>query len=36
VSFEPVERTAARIEAQLKPNLSAGILQWQLDATPAP
>lgn len=33
VEFDPVETTALRIEAQLRPDLSAGILQWQV--TPA-
>lgn len=33
VSFEPVEATALRIEAQLKPEFSAGILQWKVNAT---
>ncbi len=28
VEFEPVETTALRIEVKLRPNLSAGILQW--------
>jgi hypothetical protein len=30
VEFEPVETTALRIEVKLRPNLSAGILQWQV------
>jgi DUF1680 family protein len=30
VEFEPVETTALRIEVKLQPNLSAGILQWQV------
>jgi uncharacterized protein len=30
VEFEPVETTALRIEAKLRPNPSAGILQWQV------
>jgi hypothetical protein len=30
VTFEPVETTALRIEAQLKPKLSAGILLWRV------
>ena len=30
VEFDPVETTALRIEAKLRPNLSAGILQWQV------
>ena len=30
VEFEPVETTAIRIEAKLRPNLSAGILEWQV------
>jgi hypothetical protein len=37
VKFEPVETTALRIEAQLQPKLSAGILQWQVSvATTSP
>ncbi len=30
VEFEPIETTALRIEAKLRPGLSAGILQWQV------
>ena len=30
VTFKPVETKALRIEAQLKPNLSAGILEWKI------
>ena len=30
VEFEPVETTAIRIEVKLRPDLSAGILQWQV------
>ena len=30
VEFGAVETTALRIEAKLRPNLSAGILQWQV------
>jgi DUF1680 family protein len=30
VTFDPVKTTALRIEAKLRPNLSAGILQWQV------
>ena len=33
IEFDPVETTALRIEARLRPDLSAGILQWQV--TPA-
>ena len=33
VKFEPVETTALRIEVKLRPNLSAGILQWQVSPT---
>ena len=33
VEFDPVETTAIRIEAKLRPDLSAGILQWWV--TPA-
>jgi DUF1680 family protein len=39
VEFEPVETTALRIEVKLPPNLSAGILQWQVSpaaAAPGP
>jgi hypothetical protein len=39
VEFDPVETTALRIEANLRPNLSAGILQWQVfpaQSTPRP
>ncbi|MEJ2703751.1 MAG: glycoside hydrolase family 127 protein [Sedimentisphaerales bacterium] len=32
VRFDPVETTALRLEAQLQPNSSAGILEWQIDA----
>lgn len=31
-SFEPVQTTALRIQAQLKPDYSAGILQWKVKA----
>lgn len=31
VTFKPIETTAIRIEAQLQPNWSAGILQWQIE-----
>ena len=30
VSFKPVETTGLRIEAQLQPNYSAGILEWKV------
>jgi len=30
-TFKPVETTARRIEVQLKPNLSAGILEWKVE-----
>ncbi len=30
VEFDPVETSALRIEAKLRPNLSAGILQWRV------
>ena len=30
-TFKPVETTALRIEVQLKPNLSAGILEWKME-----
>ncbi len=30
-TFKPVETTALRIEVQLKPNLSAGILEWKVE-----
>lgn len=30
VSFDPIETTALRIEAKLKPDFSAGILQWKV------
>ena len=30
VTFKPVETTALRIEAQLKPKLSSGILEWKI------
>ena len=30
VTFKPVETTALRIEAQLKPNRSSGILEWKV------
>jgi hypothetical protein len=35
VEFDPVEATALRIEAKLRPNLSAGILQWQVFPAPS-
>ena len=31
VSFEPVETTGLRLEAQLKPTVSAGILEWRVE-----
>jgi hypothetical protein len=37
--LEPVETTALRIEVKLRPNLSAGILDWQVSpaaTTPTP
>lgn len=34
VEFDPVETSALRIEAKLRPNLSAGILQWRVSSTP--
>ena len=33
VEFDPVETSALRIEAKLRPNLSAGILQWRVSST---
>jgi len=30
VSFDSVETTGLRIEAQLQPNFSAGILEWKV------
>ena len=33
VTFKPIETTAIRIDAQLQPNWSAGILQWQIEGT---
>ena len=30
-TFEPVETTALRIEVQMKPNLSSGILEWKTE-----
>jgi DUF1680 family protein len=33
VDFDPVETSALRIEAKLRPNLSAGILQWRVSST---
>lgn len=31
VAFEPVETTALRIEAQLRPDFSGGILEWRVE-----
>jgi hypothetical protein len=31
VSFSPVETTALRLEAQLQPNFSGGILEWKVN-----
>jgi hypothetical protein len=37
VSFEPIETTAIRIEAQLQPQWSGGILEWRLEGdSPSP
>lgn len=37
VGFDPVETSALRIEAKLRPTLSAGILEWRVSsAAPAP
>ena len=30
VSFEPVTTTALRVEVQLQPNFSGGVLEWRL------
>lgn len=30
VTFKPVKTTALRIEVQLKPNLSSGMLEWKI------
>ena len=30
VTFQPVETIGLRIEAQLKPDFSAGILEWRI------
>lgn len=30
VTFDPIETTALRIEAQLQPGWSAGILEWKV------
>jgi hypothetical protein len=35
VTFEPVETTALRIDAQLQPKLSAGILLWRVSPSNA-
>lgn len=35
VTFEPVTTTAIRIEAQLRPDFSAGILEWQIESPAA-
>ena len=31
VTFDAVKTTALRLEAQLQPEFSAGILEWQID-----
>jgi hypothetical protein len=31
VSFDPVQTRSLRLEAQLQPNFSAGILEWRID-----
>jgi hypothetical protein len=31
VTFDPIETTAVRIEAQLQPNWSGGILEWLVE-----
>jgi hypothetical protein len=31
VTFEPITTSALRIEAQLQPNWSGGILEWQVE-----
>ncbi|MFI5837241.1 beta-L-arabinofuranosidase domain-containing protein [Micromonospora sp. NPDC051300] len=36
VSFTPVVTTALRVVVQLRPGVSAGILQWRVRAVPAP
>jgi hypothetical protein len=37
VNFEPIETTAIRIEAQLQPQWSGGVLEWRLEeASPSP
>lgn len=33
IDFEPVQTTALRLEAQLQPNFSAGILEWQINSS---
>jgi DUF1680 family protein len=33
VEFDPVETSALRLEAKLRPNLSAGILQWRVSSS---
>jgi hypothetical protein len=30
VSFQPVETTGLRIEVELQPNYSGGILEWKI------
>ena len=30
VTFEPVKSTALRVEVQLQPNFSGGVLEWRL------
>jgi DUF1680 family protein len=35
VTFDPIETTAIRIEAQLQPQWSGGILEWRIDAPSA-
>ena len=32
VSFDPINTQSLRIEAQLQPDFSAGILEWRTDA----
>ncbi|MFC1636909.1 discoidin domain-containing protein [Planctomycetota bacterium] len=31
IRFDPVQTTSLRLEAQLQPNFSAGILEWQIN-----
>jgi DUF1680 family protein len=36
VTFEPISTTAIRLEAQLQPNWSAGLLEWQAEEAQRP